>query len=239
MLEFRSMKPLRLLSFLFAIAILSAAQTAAPIIEITAEPSHHLLFENPSARAFKIDLAPHAAMVVHHHRYDYIFVVLAASKIENDIVGKDPFLRTFQDGETVFVPGPFAHTAKNLTDRPFQVIAVELLQGDKLQPSHKWDEERGLHILNGGTHDMLFVKDNVRAADLQLNPGGVLPKHHHNGPHVVVAITDLHLRSDVEGKGPSQIELKAGEAAWVKGGATHSLTNVGTQKARLITLEFP
>jgi quercetin dioxygenase-like cupin family protein len=219
-------------------AVLAAAQAAAPIIEITAEPSHHLLFENPYARAFKIDLAPHAAMLVHHHRYDYIFVVLAPSKIENDIVGKDPFLRTFQEGETVFVPGPFAHTAKNLTDKPFQVIAVELMQGDKIQPARKWDEERGLHILNGGTQDILFVKDGVRATDLQLNPGGVVPKHHHDGPHVVIAVTDLDLRSDVEGKGASKVELKAGEAAWRKGGDTHTVTNVGKQNARLITLEF-
>jgi oxalate decarboxylase/phosphoglucose isomerase-like protein (cupin superfamily) len=176
---------------------------------------------------------------VHHHRHDYIFSVLGASKIENDIVGKDPFLRSFQDGETVFVPGPFAHTAKNLTDKPFEVVAVELMGDDPAQLSHKWDEDRALHILNGGTRDILFVKDGVRATDLQLNPGGVLPKHHHAGPHVVIAITDLHLRGDVEGKGPSQIEMKAGDAAWIKAGATHTLTNVGQQNARLITLEFP
>lgn len=234
-------RPMKLRTFFFPVllfAVLAAAQAAAPIIEITAEPSHHVLFENPYARAFKIDLAPHAAMVVHHHRYDYIFVVLAPSKIENDIVGKAPFLRSFQEGETVFVPGPFAHTAKNLTDKPFQVIAVELMQGDKIQPARKWDEERGLHILNGGTQDILFVKDGVRATDLQLNPGGVVPKHHHKGPHVVVAVTDLDLRSDVEGKGASKVELKAGEAAWVKGGDIHTVTNVGKQNARLITLEF-
>lgn len=239
MLEFRPMKHRWLFFPLLAFAVLAAAQAAAPIIEITAEPSHHLLFENPYARAFKIDLAPHAAMVVHHHRHDYIFTVLGASKIENDIVGKDPFLRTFQEGETVFVPGPFAHTATNLTDKPFEVVAVELMGNDPAQLSHKWDEDRALHILNGGTQDILFVKDGVRASDLQLNPGGVLPKHHHDGPHVVIAITDLHLRSDVEGKGPSQIEMKAGAAAWVQGGATHTLTNVGSQNARLITLEFP
>ena len=61
---------------------------------------------------------------------------LGRRKIENDIVGKDPFLRTFQDGETVFVPGPFAHTAKNLYRPALPVITVELLQDDKLQPSH-------------------------------------------------------------------------------------------------------
>ena len=96
-----------------------------------------------------------------------------------------------------------------------------------------------LHILNGGTLDILFVKDGVRAADLQLNPGGVVPKHHHDGPHVVVAITDLNLRTDIEGGGPRNVQLKAGEAAWVKGGVTHTVTNIGSQNARLVTLEFP
>jgi quercetin dioxygenase-like cupin family protein len=222
-----------------ACAVLVTAQAAAPIIEITAEPNHHLLFENPYVRAFKIDLAPHAAMLLHQHRHDYIFVVLSPSSIENDIVGQKPFLRKFQEGETVFVPGPFAHTAKNLSDKPFQVIAVEIMKTDQAQLSHKWDEERGLHILSGGTRDILFVKDGVRATDVQLNPGGVVPRHHHNGPHVVIAITDLNLRSDIEGKGSTNVQLKAGEAAWVKGNVTHTVTNVGSQNARLVTLEFP
>ena len=219
---------------------MAAGQATAPsIIEITAEPNHHLLFENQYVRVFKIDLAPHAAMVLHHHRHDYIFVVLGPSSIENDIVGQAPFLRKFQEGETVFVPGPFAHTAKNLSDKPFQVIAVEIMKTDQAQLSHKWDEDRGLHILSGGTQDILFVKDGVRAADVQLNPGGVVPKHHHNGPHVVIAITDLNLRTEVEGGGTTNVQLKAGDAAWAKGDVTHTVTNVGSQNARLITLEFP
>jgi quercetin dioxygenase-like cupin family protein len=52
-------------------------------------------------------------------------------------------------------------------------------------------------------------------------------------------VTDLDLRSDIEGKAPAQIQLKAGDVAWAKGGATHALTNVGTKNARLITVEFP
>ena len=238
MLEFRPMKPPRLFFSWFAFAVLAAAQGAAPIIEITAEPNHHLMFENEFVRVFKVQLAPHAAMIVHTHRHDYFFTSLGESHIENDVVGKPPALRTFRDGETFFVPGDFAHTAKNLSDQTFRVVAVELMRNDKAQMEHKYDEDRGLHILNGGTQDILFVKDGVRASELQLQPGGVLPKHHHNGPHVVIAVTDLDLRSDVEGKGPSQVQLKAGDAAWVKGGATHTLTNVGKQDAKLITLEF-
>jgi hypothetical protein len=66
-----------------------------------------------------------------------------------------------------------------------------------------------------------------------------VPKHHHNQPHVVIAITDLNLRSDIEGKGATNVQLKAGEATWAKGDVTHTVTNVGSQNARLITLEFP
>jgi hypothetical protein len=51
-------------------------------------------------------------------------------------------------------------------------------------------------------------------------------------------VTDLNLRSAVEGKGASIIQLKAGDIAWVKGGFTHTLTNLGKQNARFITLEF-
>ncbi len=221
----------------------AAAQAVAPIIEITAEPNHHLLLENQYVRVFKVELAPHAAMILHHHRHDYFFVSIGPSEIENDVAGKPPALRKFQDGETFFVPGNFAHTAKNLSDRPFQVIAVELMQNDQahLSPNRnvKGDDERGLHILNGGTEDILFVKDNVRVTDLQLNPGGVLPKHHHAGPQLVVAVTDLDLRSEMAGKGASAIRLKTGEVVWTRDALTRTLTNAGRQKARLITLEFP
>ena len=187
-----------------------------------------------------MDVAPHAAMLMHHHRHDYIYVDLGASQVENDVAAKPPFTLTLQDGEPDFLPGAFAHTAKNLSDQPFRNHHHRTPAGRKSSPSPppKWDEERGLHILNGGTQDILFVKDGVRASELQLHPGGVLPKHHHAGPYLVVAITDLDLRSDMEGKAPSQVQLKAGEVAWVKGGSTHTLTNIGSQKAKLITLEF-
>ena len=226
---------------LFAFTI--SAQTASEV-EITAEPSHHLVLENQYVRVFKVEVAPHAATLMHRHRHDYVFVTLGASQVENDVAGKPPVALKLQDGETWFLPGGFAHIAKNLSDQPFRNITIELMQDEKSRqsPPPKWgvngDEERGLKILNGGTQDILFAKDGARGSELQLQPGGVLPKHHHAGPHLVVAVTDLNLRSDVEGNGPSSVQLKAGDVAWVKGGFTHTLTNVGQQNAKLITLEF-
>ena len=243
----------RLLGLIFLItfsviasSLVLRAQTAAPAeVDITAEPHHHLVLENQYVRVFSLEIPPHGITQLHRHGHDYISVNLGLSQVENDVVGKPPAKLTLQDGETRFVPGAFAHLGKNLSDQPFHTVIIELLQDEKARhsPPPKWgvngDEERGLHILNGGTRDILFVKDGVRVSDLELQPGGVLPKHHHTGPHLVVAVTDLDLRSDVEGKGPQQIQLKAREVAWGKGGDTHTVTNTGKQNARLITIEFP
>ena len=220
------------------VAFTLSAQTPREV-EITAEPGHHLALENKYVRVFQVEVAPHAATLMHRHRHDYIYVTLGAAHVENDVAGKPPVTITLQDGETRFLPGNFAHIAKNLSGQPFRNITIELLQDKKARrsPPPKWDEERGLHILNGGTHDILFVKDGARASELQLQPGGVLPRHHHTGPYLVVAVTDLDLRSD-EGKAASSMQLKAGDVAWEKGAVTHTVTNAGKQNAKLITIEF-
>lgn len=248
MLESRTMNH-RLLGFVlvlvFASSLLLTAQTAAaPAVEITAEPDHHLAFKNEYVRVFELEVAPNASTLLHHHRHDYIYVNLGISQVENDVQGKPPVKLTLQDGETHFVPGGFVHLGKNLSDRPFRNVTIELLQDEKARHAAppKWgvngDDDRGLHVLNGGTVDILFAKDGARVSDLELQPGGVLPKHHRAGPQLLVAVTDVDLRVDVEGKGPTQIQLKAGDVSWEKGGATHALTNIGKQNAKLITVEF-
>ena len=222
------------------------ARRAKPTpVEITAEPGHHLALENEYVRVFKVEVGPNASTLLHQHRHDYIYVTLGISQVENDVSGKSPIKLTLQDGETHFLPGGFAHIAKNLSDRPFREVIIELLQDEKARqsPPPKWgengDEERGLQVLNGGTNDILFVNDGARVSQLDLQPGGILPKHHHAGPNLIVAVTDLDLRSDIEGKAPDQIQLKSGDEVWINGDTSHALTNIGKQDAKLITIEFP
>ena len=225
------------ISSLLLFGLILSAQTVSEV-EITAEPSHHLALQNQYVRVFKVEVAPHQATLMHRHRHDYIFVTLGQSLVENQVAGKAPLKLSLQDGETWFVPGGFAHIATDLADQPFRNITIELLQDAKARSSapHPWDEDRGLHILNGGTQDILFVKDNARATELQLNPGGVFPKPQHARPLLLVAVTDLNLRSGVGGK--SAIQLKAGDIAWMKAGFSGDLSNAGQQTAKFIILEF-
>jgi quercetin dioxygenase-like cupin family protein len=233
------MKSCWMLPGLLLAAIALTAQIPSEV-DITAEPHHHLLFENKDVRVFLAEVAPHDATLMHRHSHDYVFVSLGTTNVSNEVAGKQPVILKMQDGEVRFAPGGFAHIARDLADTPFRAVAVELLGDDTAHktPPPKWDEERGLHVLQGGTQDIIFVQDGVRVSEIELQPGATIPSHHHTGPHLVIAVSDLDLRSDIEGMGPMPSHFKSGEVKWVPGGYTHTLTNTGTQKAKLVTLEF-
>jgi len=225
-----------------SVALLLALTAAAPPpeVEITAEPSHHLALQNQYVRVFQVEVAPHAATLLHRHRHDYVFVTLGASEISNEVAGKPAVTLKLQDGEVRASDAGFAHLARNLAATPFRVVAVELLQDDQAHatPPPKWDDDRSLQILHAGTQEILFVKDGVRVSETELQVAGSVPKHHHTHPHLVIAVTDLLLRNDVVGKGASNVEMKSGDIKWIDAGVTPSITNVGTGQAKFVTLEF-
>jgi quercetin dioxygenase-like cupin family protein len=230
----------RLLFPILLLAALALVAQQTSEVEITAEPRHHLALENQYVRVFQVEVAPHDATLMHIHRHDYVYVTLGAANLSNEVKGKTPVAVKLQDGETRFTPGNFAHIARNLSDAPFRNVTIELLQDEAAHktPPAKWDEERGLHVFTGGTQDIIFVQDGVRVSEIELQPGATMPSHHHSGPHLLVAVTDLEIRSDVEGQGPMPGHFKSGDVKWLPGGYTHTLTNTGKQEAKFVTLEF-
>ncbi len=221
-------------------ATLLAAQAAAPEVEITVEPHHHLTFENKSVRVFNVDIPSRTDTLMHWHRHDYFYVTLGPTQILNSVKDKPPVTLTLQDGQTGFTPATFAHTVRPTADQPFRNVTIEILEDEALRHSTAhWDEDRALNILPGGTQQILFVKDAIRVSEFELQPGGIVPMHRHTGPHLLVAITDLDIRSDVEGQSPMPAHFKSGDSKWLPGNYSHTLTNTGTTPAKFVTLEFP
>jgi quercetin dioxygenase-like cupin family protein len=216
---------------LFAIA--SLAQTGE--VEITGEPLHHLTLNNDFVRVFKVEIPAHGSTILHRHRHDYVVIALTQSNMISDVQGKGPKNISMKAGEVRFATGGFAHVARNMADTSFPHVDVELLKTAEYQ----WDEERGVTVLEGGTHDILFVKDGVRVSEIELQPHAMIPKHTHKTPHVVVAVTGVDLESRIEGKPPKHAKLQPGEAAWVESGITHTVMNAGAKNAKFVTIEFP
>jgi quercetin dioxygenase-like cupin family protein len=222
----------------FAILLLSSPASAPTAVEITAEPSHHLVLENRYVRVFQVDVAVHSATLLHRHRHDYVFVNLGSAEISNEVEGKAPVTIKLADGEVRFSQGNFAHIARNLGNTPFRNVAIEFLQDGKSSEPPQDSDDRSLHVLHGGTEQVLFVKDGVRVSEVELQVAGVQPKHQHAKRELMVAVSDLLLRNDVAGKGASNVEMKSGDVKWIDGGFVHTVTNVGDGPAKYVALEF-
>ena len=230
--------------FLLLTTILAAQST--PEVEITAEPHHHQVLVNDQVRVFNVDVPAHSDTLMHWHRHDYIYVTLGATKVVNAVKGKDPVSITLADGETRFLPATFAHVARNLDDHPFKNVTIELLQDEKLRHSAaKWDEERGLDILTGGTKEVLFVKDGVRASEFELQPNASAPGGSPAHPMLLVAITDCDLYTqdprthDAHTAIPPATHFKIGYSTWLPLGFRQPIVNAGHASAKFVTLEFP
>ncbi|MGC2743027.1 MAG: hypothetical protein WA672_07550, partial [Candidatus Angelobacter sp.] len=109
---------------------LATATLAQPqqSVEITSEPSHHLVFQNEYVRVFDVTVAPRATTLVHKHNYDYLFVTLGDSDVVSVRPREKPVALQLKDGEVRFTAGNFAHAAINNSDRPFHNITIELLK---------------------------------------------------------------------------------------------------------------
>jgi oxalate decarboxylase/phosphoglucose isomerase-like protein (cupin superfamily) len=224
-------------------ATLLAAQAVAPEVELNAEPHHHLTLENKYVRVYNVEVPPHTDTLMHWHRHDYIFVTLGPTEVVNAVKDKPPVTLKLQDGETRFSPAPFTHIARNLTDQPFRNVTIEIVDDDSLRHAvvHgdvRWDEDRALETLSGGTQQILFVKDGIRASETELQPGGILPLRH-TGPNLLVAVSEVHLHSAIEGQSPGPVRLESGEVTWLPGAVSHTVTNTGHKPAKFVTLEFP
>ncbi|MFZ0814258.1 MAG: hypothetical protein WAM78_02000 [Candidatus Sulfotelmatobacter sp.] len=231
---------MKLPALFFCVAATLLAAQAAPEVEITAEPHHHLTFENKSVRVFNVEVLPNDATLMHWHRHDYIYVTLGDTEIANQVKDRPPVTVNLKDGQTAFTPATFAHLVRDPSDKPFCNVTVEILEDDSLRKSTAhWDEDRGLDILANGTKQILFVKDGIRVTEFELQPSATVPKHHYTGPHLVVAINDLDMYSDAAGQGPMSSHFKSGDSKWLPGNYSTTLTNTGAKPAKFITLEFP
>jgi hypothetical protein len=223
---------------------LLAAQAAAPEVEITSEPHHHLVFENKSVRVFNVEVLPNTETQMHWHRHDYVSINLGSAEIANNVKDKSPVSLKLQDGEVRFASASFAHFVRTVGDQSFRNVTIEVLEDEALRKATspwdaKQDEDRALNILQGGTQQILFVKDAIRFSEFELQPGGVIPMLHHNGPQLLVAVSDLGIRSDVPRKASVAVHLKGGDSKWFLEGDSGRITNTEAKPAKFVTLEFP
>ena len=230
------------------LATFTLAQQQQQPVEITSEPSHHLVFQNEYVRVFDVTVAPRATTLVHRHNHDYLFVTLGDSDVVSARVGEKPAALHLKDGEVRFTPGNFAHAAINESDRPFHNITIELLKPSTNVKTCAESCDSGGCIasilstpgdnppLPGCPGTIRRISADQWTASLESMPANAILSRP-AGPILLIAVSKLDLtRHSV--LAVSAFKRESGGLAWISETQQETFRNGTSQTAQFITLEF-
>lgn len=224
-------------AFIAGLLLCAAAQAQegpATSVDISREPHHKMLFENPQVRVFRLDLQPGEATVPHRHKNLYAYLSLRPITIANEVRGRPPVVVSVEGGEVHTSKGGFTLAERNKSSEPADLIVIEALESDRT----------GFAMPIGGFrfHDAafgtLFELPVMRGYTMTIAAGGRTEKRDENYDRLLIAVSDLKFREDLAGQPSSELQMKAGEVKWFPRGVSHVTTNTGTLPATFITLEF-
>jgi hypothetical protein len=207
------------------------------VVPISKEPHHRMIYQNEYTRVWDVNVAPNESTLMHHHDNDYVAVILTPSHVQNAVEGKPVTTGRAGVGEVRFTTAPMTHRLTDMGEQPFRNLIVEILKKNAAKPGEQ-KPERGLEVGHGGLSDTVIDNDQVRVQDVQIAASGMLHKHTHKFPFLVVALTDLELHNVPQGIPAKLVSQKAGEVKWIGAGTTHEMMNMAKQEARFIEIEF-
>jgi len=109
---------------------LKTSGSGRPIVSnldpVKIDPKHYKVeFENPQVRVLRAKIEPHGRTPMHEHSLNRVTIFLTDQEFRvTDSHGKIDIVK-HKAGEAVWGT-PITHTEENLSDQPFEVIAVEL-----------------------------------------------------------------------------------------------------------------
>jgi quercetin dioxygenase-like cupin family protein len=231
------MKPILACLLVFAAVSFSAAADNDTAVPISQEPHHHLVLENEYTRVYDVTVPAHQSTLLHRHDNDYLAVILEPAEMQIAVLGRPVTTGRAGKGEVRFAAVPVIHRLMDNGDTPFRNLIIEILKKKSGTP-RVTTPERGLDIGHGGLIDTVVDNSQVRVQEVQIAAGGMLHKHSHKFPFLVVALSDLDLHNMPQGKPEAMVLQKAGEVKWIGAVSNHEMMNAGKQQAHFIEVEF-
>ena len=213
-------------------------------VEITSEPSHHLVLENAYVRVFDVTVAPKATTLVHRHHNDYLFVTLGDSDVVSARPGEKPAALQLKDGEIRFTPGKFEHAAINQSEKPFHNITIELLKpATNVKTCHGDGAQEGCIGAVASSKpvcpsvDRLITSNEWKMSLWRLEPYTQVQSESPGSNTLLIAVSDINLEQQLDGK-TMNLKLAPGGLAWIPASHLQILKNGNAGTARYVVLEF-
>jgi quercetin dioxygenase-like cupin family protein len=235
------------LALLFSASLLAQAPEPVPLAHgnTPGEPHHHLKIENEYVRVYYVEVPPHENTQLHQHDHDYLFVTLGDSEVINAVRDKPEVHLVLKDGETHFTRGGFSHVARNLSDKPFRNVTIELTepQGEAKNvcariflgaPEGKCPRSQSS---TGGIHREPLLETEKTSLDLvRLDPSlNVLSIHPQPGT-LIVFLGETQIQGESIGA-PAE-KVVEGDVFWIPVGSGEMIWNSKRKDLSFLQLTF-
>ncbi len=236
------MRKLSIVTLFTILGLTAWTQQAQAPVEITSEPSHHLVLENMFVRVFAVTVDPGQSTLMHHHGHDYLGLTLGDSQITNTKQGAQPAQVTFKDGDIRFTPAGLVHAITNNGSAPFHNRTIELLQPTTNQKACTESCEIPIQCDSADKTKCVSVTKLITADQwsvtlINLPPGAKYQQHTHLANFLTIPLTDADVTMKNQDQAEAAVHSKTGELTW-NNPVVHTVTNSGTTTAKTIVLEF-
>lgn len=235
---------MRVLTTGLAVAIAVSAIAAPqgdPVVHMSKEPRHKVVFEAGTARVQDVQIPPGDTTLFHTHDHAVLYVPIGSSRTRSQVLGEEwsgggaargaaatsaPATPGRLSSITNYVEKPVTHRVNNIGDSLFRLIAVgNLSKGTDADT----DDVSGL----GAKPEVL--NKYYRAYRVSLPAGQSTAAHKHAWPVVVVQQTAGQLA--IEGSA-NATTTEPGKFAFHDGSGTHQVKNTGRSAVEIVEVEL-
>jgi uncharacterized RmlC-like cupin family protein len=205
-----------------------------PVLGLSKEPHHILMLQNDTVRVYRLTLKSGEATAVHRHGNFYAYVSLRPVTLANEVRGRQAVISTLEAGELRTSKGGFNLAERNQSKNLAELVVIELVKS----PRGEFSTPMGGFRYHDAAFGETFEAAGIRAYEMTIAAEGGTEQHAENYDRLIVAISRLKLKEDIEGQAPMEFEMESGDIRWIPRGLFHSTTNIGTSPAVFFTLEF-
>ncbi len=219
---------------LFVVVFLCLAATMALAQDpVKVDPKHYKVeVENAQVRILRITVGPHEKTPMHEHPAGVVVWLTDANGKLTTAEGKTEEFHT-QAGQAEW-SGPEKHWGENTSDKPLEVIQVELKRpGAKATATAGWVDPAAAEPKH---YKVEFENDQVRVLRYAAGPHGKSAMHDHPA-HIVVTFGEGQTRFTLPDGKTREATSKAGQVTWNES-EKHATENLSARPVGAVLIEL-
>jgi quercetin dioxygenase-like cupin family protein len=224
-----------IIAALFATVIsIFAAKTTTAQDPVKVDAKHYQVeVENAQVRVLRVSYGPKEKSVMHRHPAG-VAISLTDTHGKFTLSGGKTEERHFKAGETKWLPAE-SHLPESLSDKPFELILIELKGGKAAAKSALAAAEDAVKA-DAKHYKVEFENAQVRVLRVNVGPHEKSPMHGHPA-NVIIFLADGNVKFTLPDGKTEEAKGKAGQVLWGEQGK-HAGENLGDKPVEVIVVEL-